>query len=285
MKALMFLLCVFSAQLFAADAKFWTMPTKRFMPENRMSELDVPWPQNITEDEFDGVLDQVEAFYAPLVKSLYGADLSVVRDWSDPTVNAYATRIGSTWEVHMFGGLARRQEITPDGFELVACHEMSHHVGGFPFIAQNWAAAEGQADYAAALSCAKEMWRGETAKNELSAALIPAYPKHLCDVSWTTDDERALCYRIALAGKSLSDLLSGSTAKFETPDLSQVPQTVTEHPQGQCRLDTYLAGAICTVPFNPSFIPQTEQQADWFSCVQSKHQVGFRPRCWFRPTL
>lgn len=283
MKTILAVLLAFSASAFAEERLFFATE-QRFMPENELSKLDTFDTINITEDEFEDVLVSIENFYKPLVKSLYKADLQVVRDWEDSTVNAYATRYGSVWEVHMYGGLARRPEITPDGFALVACHEVGHHLGGFPFV-QSWAANEGQSDYFSSLSCARQIWKDDTLKNQAAAKKIPAYPKKLCDASWMFQVERNLCYRIALAGKSLADLLSGRTAKFETPSQTVVSSTNNAHPAGQCRLDTYIAGAICRVDFDEEVIPKTEVQSAKASCLQSLKQAGFRPTCWFKPKI
>ena len=47
------------------------------------------------------------------------------------------------WVVAMFGGLARRPEVTKDAFQFVVCHEVGHHLAGWPF-AYDWASNEGQ---------------------------------------------------------------------------------------------------------------------------------------------
>ena len=57
----------------------------------------------------------------------------------------------------MFGGLARHKLVTPDGFALVACHEMGHHLGGAPRRG-GWASNEGQSDYYATTKCARRIW-------------------------------------------------------------------------------------------------------------------------------
>lgn len=255
------------------------------MPENELAKFDrLDGSANITEDQFEAALVEVEAYYKPLVKELYGAELAVIRDWQDSTVNAYATRSGDQWEIHMFGGLARRHEITPDGFELVACHEIGHHLGGFPYV-QDWAANEGQSDYFATLACAKHLWSPEIDLNATAAKRIPTYPKKLCDDSWGNQDDRNLCYRLALAGKSLADLLSGGSARFESPDPSVVASTNNAHPGGQCRLDTYLAGAICGINFDQRSVAKTERQSAKVSCLASRGEKGYRPQCWFKPHL
>ncbi len=255
-----------------------------FMPENKLHEMDVELMGGLNQAQFDAVLTEVESYYKPIILAMYGATLQVTRDWQNPLVNAYATQSGKIWELHMYGGLARRPEITPDGFEMVACHEMGHHLGGFPF-AQFWASNEGQADYFAALSCTRTLWAPQKAMNALSSAVIPAFPKSLCDAAWLFQDDRNLCYRIAIASKSLADLLSQGVAKYETPDRSVVAITDDEHPSGQCRLDTYLAGAVCGMRFDPYKIPPSELASVRSSCMASLKEAGFKPRCWFKPTL
>lgn len=282
MRKLLLVWCalIVSSGLFAS-----IFPIQRFMPENRLARFDRADVSNISQDDFNTVITKVEAYYKPLVQRLYGANLTVIRDWANPTVNAYSSRPSSNvWQVNMFGGLARRQEITPDGFLAVVCHEVGHQVAGFPYVSQGqWPANEGQSDYFATLACARRLWAADVDQNALSAKLIPAYPKQLCDASWANQDDRNLCYRLALAGKSLADLLSGGMAKFETPDRSQVPRTNPDHPQGQCRLDTYLAGAICTVEFDDEMVPRNEAQSAQVTCQARRGEAGFRPRCWFKP--
>jgi hypothetical protein len=53
---------------------------------------------------------------------------------------------------------------------LIICHELGHHVGGFPFVSGTpfggyWAATEGQSDYYSTQVCARTMWDKETAIN------------------------------------------------------------------------------------------------------------------------
>src|SRR6478609_9034269 len=75
----------------------------------------------------------------------------------------------TTYRVHMYGGLARRPEVTPDGFTLVVCHEVGHHFGGYPFVRDAyWAANDGQADYFSTLACARRLWQNQPADNALA---------------------------------------------------------------------------------------------------------------------
>lgn len=278
------LLCVMSAFFFSFVA------FSDFLPPNDLHLEDfLESDGGITEEEFNSIIDQVEEVYGPIIKEL-GGKLAVSRNWETSTVNASAQRFFGTWRVNMYGGLARRPEITPDGFTMVLCHELGHHVAGFPRTS-SWAANEGQSDYYASLSCGRVLWEGETELNEKAADIIPEYPKSLCDEQFFDDGiERVhLCYREMMAGNSTARLLGalgGTEVEFDTPDPAVVDRTDNRHPRGQCRMDTYMAGALCDRSFDISLIPGSEEEAAEQSCHQVNGDTeGLRPRCWFKPDL
>jgi len=90
---------------------------------------------------------------------------------------------------------------------------------------------------------------------------------------------------------------------FATPDTHVVSTTNVNHPAAQCRLDTYVLGALCTIYPNLDLIPGedaaggrnsvlAELQAAVYSCLPSSPLVGAvnyngknRPRCWFKNQL
>lgn len=270
-----------------------------FLPPNNLHLQDgLRKASNVTEAQFNAIIDHAIAYYKPFLKVNFNADLVVNRRWTDSTVNASASQFFNTWNVNMYGGLARRSETTPDGFALVLCHEIGHHLGGYPF-SSSWAADEGSSDYFATISCARDLWREDVEVNALSRNIIPEYPKTLCDTAWEDEADQNLCYRSMLAGQSLGKLLSalgGTKAEFTTPDKTIVKSTNHAHPKGQCRLDTYMAGALCPQEFDASLIPgkdlgskrnsaQAEEAAANYTCLQRDFQTGVRPVCWFKPLL
>jgi len=258
--------------------------TKTFMPQNDLDKEDGLFDNGMTEYQFNQIIDSVEKYYAPIVKKL-GATLVINRKWSDPTVNAQAYQNGDIWNVDMFGGLSRRPEITFDGFAMVLCHEIGHHVGGYPFV--SWAADEGQSDYFAMHGCAKEVWKNE----DNTVEIIDPFAKKLCDDNFDSESVN-LCYREMNASFSLANLLGTlggeKSVSFATPDKKIVRSTSHTHPKAQCRLDTYVAGTLCNTKWDNGVIPQTEKESGNYLCL-NKDVVGYdiraRPRCWFKPTI
>lgn len=254
---------------------------------------------NISEAQFNNISDTIIAVYQPMARS-HGANLSVAKNWTDSTVNAYADESGNNWNVNMFGGLARRDEMTPDGFALVVCHELGHHFGGYFFYSDSdWAAAEGQADYFATQVCARKAFAKLAPVQKITRKNTPVIVQQKCDAVWSSTADRTLCYRTVVAGKALADLLGalgGTKASYETTDSSKVGSSQAEHPAAQCRLDTYFNGALCTKNADDMIIPgknqnsrnssAAENEARKQSCFTSDgFRAGTRPLCWFKPLM
>jgi hypothetical protein len=199
----------------------------------------------------------------------------------------------------MYGGLARREEINLDGLLLVACHEIGHHMAGYPFKGSSWAATEGQSDYYATHVCAKHFWREEIEANHQAALEVDPYGKAKCDATWFTDESRGICYRAVNASMSLGRLMAKLSnipePQLDTPDTFEMPITMEGHPEPQCRLDTSFAGALCPLQVNDGSIPgrhnsagqnsrPAELDAARFNCMSADSFVlAARPRCWFKP--
>jgi hypothetical protein len=258
-----------------------------FLPEN---DLYIPASKfatyTITEDAFDKANAKMLAVYQPFFKK-QGRTLKIIADWADGTVNAYANQAaGNVSEVHMFGGLARHPKVTADGYMLVICHETGHHLGGAPRKGSSWASNEGQADYFATLKCAREVWKDEDSAAVVAAMEVPAIVTERCQKGFNTNEEIAVCKRAAMGGKSLADLLgdlgkSGDT-DFSKPDPTVVTRMDDNHPDAQCRLDTYFAGSVCN---KSKDIEPDPKDATVGACSQEKGEVlGIRPLCWYKPS-
>lgn len=249
--------------------------------------------KGIKEKQFNDSIDLAEKIYKPIFKEKYKADLVVIRKWEDGTVNAYAQQTGKTWKVSMFGGLARHDEATQDGFTAVLCHEIGHHIGGAPkkktWMSTSWASNEGQADYFSTAKCLKRLFQDKIRVNlreyRKAKTKEQLFAKAACDKTYASTNEAALCYRSAEAGKSLARLLGSlrgnAEVKYITPDPKVAPKTVHSHPPAQCRLDTYFQGSLCDKDFE--VYPSSTDAAAGY-CVRSEsYDSGIRPLCWYKP--
>ncbi|MBF0360718.1 MAG: M48 family metalloprotease [Oligoflexia bacterium] len=244
---------------------------------------------SVTAEIFNQAIADVTKIYAPVV-SAKGATLSISGDWNDGTVNAYASRSGKTWKVNLFGGLARHETITPDGFALVICHELGHHLGGAPKIQNyfnSWATNEGQSDYFATLKCLRKYFEKDNNEQVVANLNVPAYVTSLCEQTHSNREDVAICKRGAMAGKSVADLfvVLGNVSKvdFSTPDPTVVSKTNDSHPAAQCRLDTYLEGAVCAANENEDV---SDTDVTKGTCTKRNgFTLGLRSRCWYKPTI
>lgn len=259
-----------------------------FLPENDMN-IPVGMKTNggITEAEFNAVIDRFEPIYAPIVSRM-GGKLKINRKWTDGTVNASAQQFFGSWNVNMFGGLARHEKITADGFALVLCHELGHHLGGASKVGNflmRWASNEGQSDYFATLKCLRIGWLNDNNEAIVAKMNAPKFLVDSCNKAFGDKAERALCVRGGMAGASVAGLFAAMRnkpeAQFNTPDANVVTKTNDAHPAHQCRLDTYFQGALCEKSHNEDVSQKDEVQG---TCHGSTgHTVGLRPLCWFKP--
>jgi hypothetical protein len=250
---------------------------------------------SMTEKDFSETIDKVASVYAPIITAT-GMKFRIVKHWIDGTVNAYAKQsIPGTWEINMFGGFARHKLVDADSFAMVICHEIGHHIGGAPKkvdrtgVKFRWATNEGQADYWASLKCFRKYVTSEkrsqvklVAERKLETTLEPR-AKELCAKAWPNEEDYAICLRSAAAGKKLGMVLASlrgtGRISFATPDTSKVRTTYHQHPQAQCRLDTYIAGALCEVS---EYVDVDQEDLEIGNCTELQgHTQGLRPKCWY----
>ena len=214
-----------------------------FMPENNLWQEDCLYCKSVNgvdQAVFEKIIDIAKNIYQPLADS-NKETLTINKNWEDPTVNANCMRYNGEVTINMYGGLARRSEVTAEGFTLVLCHELSHAYGGAPYIRPSTKmSAEGQADYMATFECAKKVFQE---MNPQGLGMEPTqYMIDSCQGSRP-------CLSSLVGGQSLGNLLSvlsnDPTPDYQTPDPTIVPKTLTSYPETtQCRLDTYFAGAL-----------------------------------------
>jgi len=258
-----------------------------FLPQNNMKiPIGSYEAKGISQQQFNEVMDRMEAIYGPEIKAR-GGTLVLKRLWDNGTVNASAQRSGNNYILNMYGGLARHESITQDGMALVVCHEMGHHIGGAPKYGggNDWASNEGQSDYFANMKCLRRMFSGEGASFTRPKG-DDAGPRAACAASFKSESDRAVCVRGSMAGMSVTTLfrvLRGETVlpRFDTPDPAVVSRMYDAHPGTQCRLDTYFAGSVCARAVSDE-VDGTNPATG--TCTPAGGQTsGFRPLCWYKP--
>lgn len=277
-------------RLFLLFLTFSSLSFASILPENNFAIPITDKKEGLTEAEYNAVIDKVEAVYRPILED-NNYTMTINRLWNDPRVNAGTTKKGSELIFNMYGGYARHSEVTADGYALVMCHELGHHLGGTPkkiFESgdEGWPSVEGQADYFATLKCLRKVFRKDNNEAALKGLEIPGTIKEKCINSFKEKWEVDICIRTSLAGLSVgavsADIRNTTVPTVETPDSEVVDKTYEAHPLPQCRLDTYFQGSICEVS---SARPLTIKDETKGTCHTSLgHVEGTRPLCWFKPS-
>lgn len=262
-----------------------------FLPPNNLSVPEnAPLQSGISEEDFNLIISNFEKLYSPIVEKK-GGRLTIFRNWKSKTVNAYAQRDKQNWKVVMFGGLARHPAITKDGFSLVVCHELGHHLGGTPIWhrlgARVWLTNEGQADYFATLKCLRKAWERDENEAIVKNLEVPSHVMKMCREQHKISQDYFICLRSSMAGLSVANLFktlhSGKIdPDFSTPDPTVASHTFDSHPAHQCRLDTYFQGALCEVDHNIEVSNSSE--LDGTCHEKNGNLIGIRPKCWFKPS-
>lgn len=227
----------------------------------------------ISEQQYNSILDLIQRTYQP---EYLARDwrLQVTKYWESDSLSATAWKHedseGEVSVIQINGGIARHPEINEDGFALIVCHAIGHHLAGPPRI---WKfSVEGQADYFGASACLRKVLPIMGAAPNPDQAGFSEAKAH-CSQSMDGADEQQLCTRIILAGLSAAHYHaakeSQSTPTLDTPDQSMAKGILREGQSAQCRLDTYMAAALCDHDAN--------------SGTSEAWLCSTRPKCWYNP--
>lgn len=267
------------------------------------NDVQIPVENNtgITKLEFDEILEEFLKVNKPLAKK-EGFELVIENKWTDSTVNASTYVSGKKWIINAYGGLARYEGMSADAYTMVLCHELGHHLGGFPKIGRrSWASNEGQSDYYAAAKCFPRM-----AASKKKAFNVPKIVTETCSYLHKSRQEIEMCEKTSMTGYELASVLNSLSREFipvnctldplqpfscppnlltdinfSTPDKNEVSKTYDGHPAAQCRLDTYFAGAVCNMPHNEDF---SRENPIIGACAEERgDKIGIRPHCWYKP--
>jgi hypothetical protein len=104
---------------------------------------------------------------------------------------------------------------------------------------------------------------------------------NLCRSRWQLPEDIDVCEIGLEGGEALGNVLASlngaSTPSLSKEDPKIVSTTQQNHPQAQCRLDTYKRGALCGVSETIDFSYTDHKKG---ACLTSDLQ---RPLCWYKP--
>ena len=203
---------------------------------------------NMTQEMFNQIADAGYSVYKTFAEQ-NNETLTIKKNWSESVVNANCSRSLGKVTINVYGGLARRAEITSDGFALVLCHELGHAYGGIPYLQPyNKMSAEGQSDYYGVKECLKNIM-SKLPPNTFAYDFSNNYIETKCAEVYGNGESYGICLRQLAAGNSLGLLLSKlknePAPDYETPDQTTVTETELSYPSTiQCRLDSYHNGSL-----------------------------------------
>ena len=222
-----------------------------------------------------------------------GFDLVLVVDDKSASESASANRKGAQAIVTVDGGLLKSPRLTPDGLRTVLCHELGHVLGGAPRrnVPPEWdgpvahdglseLTSEGQADYYASAICFRRLVKGQDHRAILNSEPLPT-SKTLsarCEQAHGRKTEAALiCERAARGGRNMLVLVKEFPVDFDVPSKVVAPNLIrNQYPDRQCRLDTFIAGALCA--HESTSLALDFDDARLTECPMPEAR---RPSCWY----
>lgn len=239
-----------------------------------MIEVGEQTDTEITEQSFYEIVVQGIGLYHEMAKEQDRNLVVKVLDWKMPYFSAWARYEKETnlYTVNFWGGFARINGTTERGFALTVCHEIGHILAQAPFHKiedSKMMSAEGQSDYFAASQCFKKYHHNYPFSRETE---LDPFAASKCESQFKEDEEQKdLCFQTAKAGKDLSVVLAfigqSDLPRYDTPQQLVVPETLyNSYPDIQCRLDTYLQGALSGYDTKLNKVVTSEEM---------------RPKCWF----
>ncbi len=247
----------------------------------------------VTAKDYASVFNHVKKVYTPIFKKA-GFQLLLESNWKDKSLKAFATAKKANKKrrkIYVSGGHARLSFYTKETLYVTLCHEIGHHLGGYPIIPKHeWgASSEGQSDYYATSKCMKILFANDDVQNALvaSSEFVPQFVKNDCTKQFILEKDQNLCVRLAMASeagvKTLGPIWATGYGDLNDRDDSVIDKMDYEHPENSCRLQTMYQGALCNADPKVSFSRKEELTG---ACHPSNgNELGARPFCWFLPKL
>ncbi|MCK6598624.1 MAG: hypothetical protein L6Q37_09695 [Bdellovibrionaceae bacterium] len=172
------------------------------------------------------------------------------------------------FELKITGKALISKEASSISFASIVCHELGHILGGSPrqtIPGAEWSSTEGQSDFWAAKTCLPEFFQDVVLDlqslfydSSLQQAVFLQFPELLANPKFFPQNyafckQNLKCFLVARAGEELinffdyydyMDLPKPSLNSHEGDTKEFKPNS---YPSLQCRLDTYVRGALCQI--------------------------------------
>jgi hypothetical protein len=244
---------------------------------------------SLSENDFKRLIDRVRKIYDPVFESKgYAVEYLLYWDVSESNAMTSESKDQKKKWFLFSGGLLRARYMTKDGFLFAACHEIGHHLGGFPKEKELlWSSTEGQADYFANLKCMKELLRGDPKNAKAFELKLPGNIVRRCKKIYPDEESVNICLRSTKAAEDAYKFLQAKESGKDADEslfnrfMLPVSETIMRYPEITCRAETAYRGAICD---QQGELSDTDETAG-VCHKKNGDRLGMRPACWFKPQV
>lgn len=274
-----FSLCLFPEQLLAHDDCNYKAALSNKNSYSNNENLD----QAKTQSQFEEINNRVVELFKNEINSM-GINFHLQNQWSSNSKNAASLKLAENWSIQMNGAIYKDIAITNDAQAMVTCHELGHLIGGAPYKRESDGSkmsTEGQADFWASAVCFKRYAKAFP----LTQSMTNNYIKNICENNYLNNPMASVndCYRTMMAGDSLAHFFS--RLENENKPFININSKIKSigtnlnHPDPQCRLDTFKAAALCDI--GEVISTNIENAPEKMNCLMQNELVNKRPDCWF----
>jgi hypothetical protein len=280
---LLILLLIFSFQSIACPVSPEAMAGFKNRPHFKSSVMN---QSGYTEKDFLELIGRIRKVYDPIFEAR-GYEVEYLLYWDVEEGNAMTSEAKDKKKAFFLfsGGLLRARYMNKDSFLYAACHEMGHHLGGFPKEKElAWCSTEGQADYFANLRCMKEVLKGDPENAKARELKLPGNIIKKCEKIFSDEESVNICLRSTKAAEDAFRFLQAKERGADADPglfnrfLMPVEETIMRYPDHACRAETAFRGAICD---RDGELSDTDETAG-VCHKKNGDRVGLRPECWFK---
>jgi hypothetical protein len=231
----------------------WILTILMILSLKTVAEPAFDWPVGkegespVTYENYQQVIQDLIAQNIYAVIAQYGKPVVINDQWDTNYFGAGSLQREGFFDIMLTGGYARSPGNSVQILALTVCHEMGHILGGEPrqssqVAGSEWASAEGQADFYAASVCLPLYFKNHPEQ-------IPAADESVKKICGGNNICEAIAQTgemyIHFAGTYFPDLKGDVDPQIETPAPPAAELIRDSYPSFQCRLDTFVTGALC----------------------------------------